>query len=184
MTDAEALSRRLAGRTALAWVVGVVLLAALAIGMAHRGFAADLQAALRGHALAVYGLGYFEDDGSYVTRFIEMEPELTDSDVVISVVTDAGPVWGPHSLPGRPPWLPWEIHQLEPPLQLPRNGSTRPLPAVRVSKCRWGPVRYPELPTSPRRVPQRTRCPVDTATDHFSRWAQYVTVPSSCRILT
>jgi signal transduction histidine kinase len=94
MTDAEALSRRLAGRTALAWVLGVVLLAGLAVGMAHRGHQGDLDAALRGHALAVYGLGYFDDAGRYQDEFIRMEPELLDGDVAISVVTDEGVVYG------------------------------------------------------------------------------------------
>lgn len=93
--EPEALARRLAVRTAGAWVIGVLCFAALAVVLARGAVHMDFDANLRLHAFTAYGLGYWDDEGSFHGEFIAAEPDLHVDGVRISVARPEGVVFGP-----------------------------------------------------------------------------------------
>lgn len=94
-TDPNLLARRIAGSTAIAWVAGVVLLSAVAMGLVHHGNQADLDHELRVHAAVAYGLAWFSPDGQFHDELLRAEPELLAGAVAIAVATpEDGVVFG------------------------------------------------------------------------------------------
>ncbi|MCP4807087.1 MAG: HAMP domain-containing histidine kinase [Proteobacteria bacterium] len=94
MTDARELANRIASRTAIAWAFGVLALAGLSIGVTVEGADVELDERLRAHALAGYGLAWFEDE-VFHDEFLLMEPELLTSDVTIHASSRHGTEFGP-----------------------------------------------------------------------------------------
>ncbi len=94
-TDPRALARRIGRATALAWVAGVVLLAALSIVTAQQGYDADVDGQLWAHALAAYGLGWWDEDGAFHDEVLLKEPDLVSGPVRITMATPGGVVFGP-----------------------------------------------------------------------------------------
>jgi signal transduction histidine kinase len=95
MTDATQLSRRVAASTAIAWVVGVLLLAGLCIAIAHRGRDQEVDGLLISQALAGYGLGWWDEDGLFHDELLLIEEELFADEVRLSFATPEGVVFGP-----------------------------------------------------------------------------------------
>ena len=73
MTDATQLSQRIAAGTAIAWALGVLLLASLCIAIAHRSRDVAVDAQLLAHTLAAYGLGYWDAQGVFHDEFLLLE---------------------------------------------------------------------------------------------------------------
>ena len=94
MADPESLARRIALRTAAAWVCGVLAFASLALWQAAEGAQAELDSQLRIHALAAYGLGWWDDAGHFHGEYIDREAELLDAAVQISVAKPGALVYG------------------------------------------------------------------------------------------
>ena len=96
MTDRGSdLPGRIARRLAVAWSVGVLALTALAIGLGWSAEQNRTEGDLRSHALAVYGLAWFDDEGFH-DEYLELEPELFNGPVRLSVATPEGTVYGDH----------------------------------------------------------------------------------------
>ena len=94
-TDATKLSRRIAAGTAVAWVVGVLLLATLCIVVAHQGRDKAVDSKLIAHALAAYGLGWWDAQGEFHDEILLLEDELFEGEVEVSIATPEGTVFGP-----------------------------------------------------------------------------------------
>ncbi len=92
---ADLVARRIATATAGAWIVGVVALTALCIVVAARGHDAEVDSRLRAHALAAYGLGWFDASGAFHGEVLEKETALLAGDVRISIATPSATVFGP-----------------------------------------------------------------------------------------
>ena len=86
-TDPKTLSRRIARSTAAVWVAGVLAFAALSSVVAGHGHQSDVDSQLRAHALAAYGLGWWDDDNVYHDEFLLREPMLVQGEVRITVAT-------------------------------------------------------------------------------------------------
>ncbi len=95
MTDPATLAWRIALTTALAWIASVILFAALSIGLTHRAQVDAVDSQLRAHALAAYGLGFWDADGRFHDEFLLKEPELVGGDVQVTVATPEQRVFGP-----------------------------------------------------------------------------------------
>ena len=100
MTDANQLSRRIAATTAISWAAGVLLLALMCIGLAHRSADQQVDGRLLSHALAAYGLGWWDAEGQFHDELLLLEDELFGGEVRVSIVTPEGPVFGP-DVPGH-----------------------------------------------------------------------------------
>jgi signal transduction histidine kinase len=94
-TDPKTLSRRIARSTAAVWIAGVVAFAALSSVVAGRGHQSDVDSQLRAHALAAYGLGWWDLDGVFHDEVLHKEPELIQGPVRISFATPDGLAFGP-----------------------------------------------------------------------------------------
>jgi len=92
---ADQLARRIARGTAAAWVVGVVVLTVLAVAVAAQGEGTELDGHLRAHAMAAYGLGYWDADGAFHGELLAKEVELLDPDVSLTIATPTGTAFGP-----------------------------------------------------------------------------------------
>jgi signal transduction histidine kinase len=95
MTDPSALAWRIALTTALAWIASVILFAALSIALANQSQMDAVDSQLRAHALAAYGLGFWDAEGRYNDEFLLKEPQLVAGDVQVTVATPAERVFGP-----------------------------------------------------------------------------------------
>jgi signal transduction histidine kinase len=95
MTDSSGLAQRIARSSAIAWIAGVMLLAGLSIAVTHRAAQGDLDATLRAHAIAVYGLGWWDAEGVYQDKVLRKEEAFLRGPVQLSVATPAGPAFGP-----------------------------------------------------------------------------------------
>jgi len=100
VTNPQALARRIAASTAVAWVLGVVIMSAVAVGLVHSSVHTDLDQELRVHAAAAYGLAWFDHDSVFSAELLEKEPELLAGPVRIAVATPEGIVFG-EDVPGR-----------------------------------------------------------------------------------
>ncbi len=89
--------RSLAVRVGLTWSLGVVALAALAIGLARSGESERLDLQLRAHALAVYGLAWFDERGRFHDEVLLREDELLASDIDVFVLSTQRVVFRPPS---------------------------------------------------------------------------------------
>ncbi len=94
-TEPRALSLRIARSTAAVWVVGVVAFAALSIGIAGRGYQSDVDAQLWAHAMAAYGLAWWDVDGVFHDEVLLKEPALVQGPVRITIATPDERVFGP-----------------------------------------------------------------------------------------
>jgi signal transduction histidine kinase len=115
-TDPRTLSRRIGRATAAVWVAGVALLAALSIVTAQQGYDADVDGQLWAHALAAYGLGWWDADGTFHDEVLLKEPELISGPVRITMATPTSVDFGPDdpdratlvqqamASPGEPVW--------------------------------------------------------------------------------
>ena len=92
--EASRLARRIALSTAVAWTAGVIGLTVLAVSMAARGYRAETDAGLHAHAMAAYGLSWFDIDGSLQVGYLEAEQPLLDPDIAITIATSSEVVWG------------------------------------------------------------------------------------------
>ena len=101
MTDAGQLSRRIAATTAFAWAAGVLLLALLCNGLAHRSLDREVDGRLLSHALAAYGLGWWDAEGQFHDELLLLEEQLFGGAVRVTIATPEGAVFGP-SAPGHP----------------------------------------------------------------------------------
>jgi signal transduction histidine kinase len=88
------LARQIARRTAVAWGLGVLILAGLSIVVAATGFQRETDSTLRAHALAVYGLAWFDDAGFHDEALLR-ESELLEGAVSLSIATPEGTIFGP-----------------------------------------------------------------------------------------
>jgi len=100
MTDAGQLSRRIAATTAIAWAAGVLLLACLCIGLAHRSFDREVDGRLLSHALAAYGLGWWDAEGEFHDELLLLEDDLFGGAVQVTIATPDAVMFGP-SAPGH-----------------------------------------------------------------------------------
>jgi signal transduction histidine kinase len=92
------LAARIARRTAVSWTVGVLALAALSVGVSHRGSREVVDGQVIAHALAVYGLAWFDEDGFHDEELLR-EPELLQGPVRLSVVGPDGLAFGDQDAP-------------------------------------------------------------------------------------
>ncbi len=97
MTDATQLSQRIAAGTAIAWALGVLLLASLCIAIAHRSRDEAVDAQLLAHTLAAYGLGYWDAQGVFHDEFLLLESELFDGEVSVTFASPEETVFGPQA---------------------------------------------------------------------------------------
>ena len=95
MTDADQLSRRIATSTAVAWLLGVLLLAGLCVAIAHQGRDQDVDDRLTAMALAAYGLGYWDAEGVFHDELLLIERDLFEGDVQITIASPDETVFGP-----------------------------------------------------------------------------------------
>jgi signal transduction histidine kinase len=89
------LPRRIAAATAIAWVVGVLLLASLSVLVAHRSLDSEVDDKLRIYAMAAYGLGWWDEQGEFHDEVLLKEPELLGGEVRVTIATPEGTVFGP-----------------------------------------------------------------------------------------
>ena len=93
MSSAQALSTRIARRTALAWSAGVLALATLCIAVAWQGNEAQLDAQLRAYAYVGYGLAWFDDEGYH--NLLDLEQEGIEPGFDVAVFRpDQGTLYG------------------------------------------------------------------------------------------
>ncbi len=101
MTESGQLSRAIARQTAVAWSLGVLALALLCVVVAHRGQQRQVDDQLRAHALAAYGLTWWDEDGRFHGEVLERELDLIEGEVELTVATPGGTLFGPGHPQGR-----------------------------------------------------------------------------------
>jgi signal transduction histidine kinase len=65
---------------AVAWILGITVFAVIAIRLAHRLHREELDSRLRSQALAIYGLAWFDEAGSFHNDLLKYEEELLTTD--------------------------------------------------------------------------------------------------------
>ena len=73
----------------------MIVFASLSIVIAGRGHQSDVDGQLRAHALAAYGLGWWDIDGIFHDEVLLKEPELVQGDVQITIATPDDVLFGP-----------------------------------------------------------------------------------------
>ncbi len=73
----------------------MLVFAGLSIAVAGRSHQSDVDSQLYAHALAAYGLGWWDLDGVFHDEVLYKEPELTRGEVRITFATPEGRVFGP-----------------------------------------------------------------------------------------
>lgn len=86
------LTRSLSLTWAAAWLIGLGLLAAVAIDQAGRLQTLDLDARLALHGMAVYGLGWYDEQGEYHAEMLERELVIVESEFDTWVVQPGEPL--------------------------------------------------------------------------------------------
>lgn len=82
---------RLTFNWSAAWLLAIVALLGLAVVTHARLEALDLEAELGYHATLVYGLGWFDDDGSLRDDWLRREPALLDGPFDVWIVEPGSP---------------------------------------------------------------------------------------------
>ncbi len=80
-------------RTAVAWVVGVLALFAVAAGLSRQSEYSSLDLRLRAHALAIYGLAWFDGEDRFHAEVVQKEKALLANGIDVVVYGEAGPVF-------------------------------------------------------------------------------------------
>ena len=91
--DSARFARAVALRTAVAWVAGVLVLSGVAAGLSRRSEYDSLDLRLRAHALAVYGLAWFDGDGVFHDEVVRRETALLSNGISAMVFSEEGPVF-------------------------------------------------------------------------------------------
>jgi len=93
MVDPRRFARRLARTSAAAWLAGVSLIAGVALATGARAGQQELDAHLLVHAVAVYGMAWFDETGAFHEEVIRKEVDSLDPAVDLYVVTPDGVRW-------------------------------------------------------------------------------------------
>jgi len=82
---------RLTATWSIAWLLGMVLFALVAVQLASRYFDQQVDSRLRIQAIAVYGLAYFDDDGTFKSDLLSYETELFEEGAAVWFVEPGTP---------------------------------------------------------------------------------------------
>ncbi|MEM7454667.1 MAG: HAMP domain-containing sensor histidine kinase [Planctomycetota bacterium] len=75
----------------IAWILGLLVFAVVTSMLATRYYQEQVQSRLRIQAIAVYGLAYFDDDGSFESDLLEYDDDLFEPGAAVWFIEPADP---------------------------------------------------------------------------------------------